>query len=111
MQNKGIGFAIVRQLALQYPKSPLNGGPLLVYLTARDEKSGKDAVASLETDEALRQAKALQSDGGLTSIRFHRLDISDSASIAAFAEHLSKVWTIVLVHHWHTPGCCLSRRD
>jgi len=88
--NKGIGFAIVRQLALQYPKSSLNDGPLLVYLTARDEKSGKDAVASLETDEKLRQAKALQSDGGLTSIKFHRLDISDSASITAFAEHLAK---------------------
>ncbi len=26
----------VRQLALQYPQSPLNSGPLLIYLTARD---------------------------------------------------------------------------
>ena len=36
--NKGVGLAIVRQLALQYHKSPSNTGPLLIYLTARNEE-------------------------------------------------------------------------
>lgn len=39
--NKGIGLAVVRNLALQYPSSPLyNGGPLLIYLCARDRSRG-----------------------------------------------------------------------
>lgn len=79
----------VRQLALQYPKSPLNNGPLLIYLTARDISRGEAALSSLNADPALRQAKALQSDGGLTSIKFHPLDIASSSSIAAFAKHLA----------------------
>ncbi|KAK1749409.1 carbonyl reductase [NADPH] 1 [Echria macrotheca] len=88
--NKGIGYAIVRQLALQYPHSPLNRGPLLIYLTARDTQRGESAVSSLGSDPALRQAKALASDGGLTSIRFHPLDIASSASISTFAAALAK---------------------
>ncbi|KAK0654803.1 carbonyl reductase [Cercophora newfieldiana] len=87
--NKGIGYATVRQLALQYPKSPFNSGPLLIYLTARDAKRGESAMTSLAADPALRQAKALQSDGGLTSIQFHSLDIASSSSIATFAQHLA----------------------
>jgi carbonyl reductase 1 len=31
---KGIGLAIVRQLALQYPTSPLNNGPFLIWYSA-----------------------------------------------------------------------------
>jgi hypothetical protein len=84
------GEAIVRQLALQYPKSPLNAGPLLIYLTARDPTRGRDAVAALQRDPALLAARALRSDGGLSEIKFAQLDISDSKSIGAFAEFLKE---------------------
>ncbi|KAF2497705.1 carbonyl reductase [Lophium mytilinum] len=86
--NKGIGLAIVRNLALQYPKSPLNNGPLLIYLTARDNTKGEEALRSLQQDSQLTKAKALTSDGGLAEIKYHTLDIADSKSIASFAEYL-----------------------
>lgn len=73
--NKGIGLACVRQLALQYPKSSLNNGPLLVYLTARDEGRGKAALEDIQNDAQLASAKALRSQGGLTDIRYLPLDV------------------------------------
>ena len=88
--NKGIGFAIVRQLALHYPKSALNTGPLLIYLTARDQGRGEAAVQSLQEDSELKKAKALRSDGGLADIKYHQLDISDTMSIRAFSDFLRK---------------------
>ncbi|KAL6153307.1 hypothetical protein ACJQWK_11156 [Exserohilum turcicum] len=88
--NKGIGLAIVRQLALQYPKSPLNNGPFLIYLTARDQGRGEAAVKDLEQDAQLKQAKALKADGGLAEIKFHLLDITSSDSIKALAGHLKQ---------------------
>ncbi|CBX93171.1 similar to carbonyl reductase [Plenodomus lingam JN3] len=86
--NKGIGLAIVRQLALQYPTSPASNGSLLVYLTARDQGRGEAAVQSLENDAQLKQAKALKADGGLSEIKYHQLDITDSNSIRSFAAEL-----------------------
>jgi carbonyl reductase 1 len=91
--NKGIGLAIVRQLALQYPKSVLynnhGGGPLLIYLTARDKGRGEAAVKSLyEDDLQLKKAGALRSDGGLADIRFHQVDIADTMSVRGFANYL-----------------------
>jgi carbonyl reductase 1 len=88
--NKGIGLAIVRQLALQYPQCPLNNGPLLIYLTARDKGRGQAAVKSLHEDSQLQKAKALRSDGGLTDIKYHDLDISDTMSIRRFSDFLRK---------------------
>ncbi|EUC38938.1 hypothetical protein COCCADRAFT_31994 [Bipolaris zeicola 26-R-13] len=88
--NKGIGLAIVRQLALQYPKSPLNNGPFLIYLTARDQGRGEAAVKNLEQDAQLKQAKALKADGGLSEIKFHLLDITSSDSIKILADHLKQ---------------------
>jgi len=88
--NKGIGLAIVRQLALQYPKSPLNNGPFLIYLTARDQGRGEAAVKGLEQDAQLKQAKALKADGGLSEIQFHLLDITSSSSIKSLADHLKQ---------------------
>jgi len=61
--NKGIGLAIVRALCKQFQGD--------VYLTARDEGRGRDAVASLSTE-------------GLTAM-FQQLDINDLDSIAAAA--------------------------
>ena len=88
--NKGIGLAIVRQLALQYPKSSFNNGPLLIYLTARNEERGKAALESINYDAQLKKAKALRSQGGLTDIRYLPLDIDSQDSIKSFAATIKK---------------------
>ncbi|EHY53481.1 hypothetical protein HRR83_003687 [Exophiala dermatitidis] len=88
--NKGIGIAIVRQLALQYPKSAYNNGPLLIYLTARNEERGKAALESLHSDPQLTKAKALRIQGGLTDVKYHPLDIDSTQSIRDFASFLKK---------------------
>ncbi|KAK1987773.1 carbonyl reductase [Colletotrichum cereale] len=88
--NKGIGYAVVRQLALQYPKSHLNNGSLLIYLTARDKSRGEQAVSDIQGDADLKQAKALSAHGGAADIKYHQLDISDSNSISTLASFLKK---------------------
>jgi len=88
--NKGIGFAIVRQLALQYPKSSLNTGSFLIYLTARDESRGEQALTELRGDSQLKAAKSLKHDGGPTEVRYHPLDVSRTNSIRNFADYLKK---------------------
>ncbi|PRQ17758.1 putative salutaridine reductase (NADPH) [Rosa chinensis] len=64
--NKGIGFEICRQLAS-------NG--ILVVLTARDVKSGQEAVEKLKLS-------------GLTDVIFHQLDVTDATSIASLADFI-----------------------
>lgn len=81
---------IVRQLALQYPKSPFNDGPLLIYLTARDRGRGEEALKILQSDPELKKAKVLASDGGLTDIKFYELNISMTKSIQDFSTFLRK---------------------
>ena len=88
--NKGIGLAIVRNLALQYPKSAFNNGPLLIYLTARDKSRGEAALESIHNDAQLKQTKALAQDGGLATVRFRQLDISERRSIEEFARFLKR---------------------
>ena len=88
--NRGIGLAIVRNLALQYPKSSFNNGPLLIYLTARDQSRGEEALKLLQTDAQLKRAEALSEDGGLTTIKYHQLDISNKKSIEDFSSFLKK---------------------
>lgn len=80
----------VRNLALGYPASSLKSGSLLIYLTARSAERGAEAVSRLSNDPQLRSAKALQSQGGDTSITFHPLDISSTASIHAFRDFLQQ---------------------
>nr|POF13178.1 carbonyl reductase [nadph] 3 [Quercus suber] len=86
--NKGIGLAIVRHLALQYPTSSLKSGPFLIYLTARSSERGAAAVDSLTQDPQLQAAKTLTQHGGDTTIRFHALDISAPSSIQDFRAFL-----------------------
>ena len=103
--NKGIGLAIgilsvsfyfwakltkgkVRNIALRYSGSALNDGPLLIYLTARDQGRGEAALQLLQTDGKLKRAKALAQDGGSTHVKYHQLDISDKASISSFCDFL-----------------------
>ncbi|KAK4495901.1 hypothetical protein PRZ48_013169 [Zasmidium cellare] len=88
--NKGIGLAIVRQLALQYPSSPFKSGPFLIYLTARSPERGAEAVETLNNDAQLKQAKVLAQDGGDTTIKYHALDIGDQKSIHAFIHVLKQ---------------------
>ncbi|GAB7348934.1 hypothetical protein MBLNU459_g7620t1 [Dothideomycetes sp. NU459] len=86
--NKGIGLAIVRNLALSYPSSPLREGPFLIYLTARSAERGAEAVDALHSDPQLKKAKVLARDGGDTTIKFRILDIGDTKSIHEFAAFL-----------------------
>ncbi|KAL1301896.1 hypothetical protein AAFC00_006075 [Neodothiora populina] len=88
--NKGIGLAIVRNLALEYPKSSIAGSPFLIYLTARSAERGAEAVKTLINDPQLKSAKVLAQDGGDTTIKFQTLDISDTSSIQEFASFLKK---------------------
>ena len=107
--NKGIGLAIgasfspltrldpgissldiVRNLALQYPASPFNSGPFLIYLTVRDKAKGEDALKSIQSDSKLKGARALTQDGGLTTVKYHQLDISDEQSIKSFSSFLGE---------------------
>lgn len=66
--NKGIGFAIARELCRQFSGD--------VVLTARDEARGRAAVQQLQAE-------------GL-SPRFHLLDIDDLQSIRALRDFLRK---------------------
>ncbi|KAK5169592.1 uncharacterized protein LTR77_005569 [Saxophila tyrrhenica] len=88
--NKGIGLAIVRNLALEYPKSPLKSGPLLIYLTARSPERGSEAVKTLNQDEQLKKAKVLKQDGGDVEVSYHELDISKKEEIHKFRDFLKK---------------------
>ncbi|KAI9761894.1 MAG: hypothetical protein M1840_001547 [Geoglossum simile] len=88
--NKGIGLATVRNLALQYPASAFNNGPLLIYLTSRDKSRGEEALESISNDAQLKKAKALVADGGLVDVRHHALDIAKATTIQSFADFLQK---------------------
>jgi carbonyl reductase 1 len=68
----------------------LNSGPFLIYLAARSTERGEAAVKTLEEDAQLKKAKALRADGGLSEIRFHALDVTDTGSVKSFAEKLKK---------------------
>lgn len=80
----------VRNIALQYQKSTLNNGPLLIYLTARDQSRGNAALEAIHNDAQLKAAKALRADGGLTDVAYHPLDVSSSQSVSEFAAYLKK---------------------
>ncbi|KAK5937119.1 hypothetical protein PMZ80_010660 [Knufia obscura] len=88
--NKGVGLACVRQLALQYPQSSLNNGPFLIYLAARNKERGEKAVQDILQDPQLKEAKALQKDGGLSEVKYLPLDIDSKDSIKSFAATLKK---------------------
>lgn len=78
----------VRNLALEYPSSPLKSGPFLIYLTARSAERGAEAVKTLNSDPALKKAGVLAQDGGDTTIKYHSLDISQTKSIQEFRDFL-----------------------
>ncbi|XP_004295129.1 PREDICTED: (+)-neomenthol dehydrogenase-like [Fragaria vesca subsp. vesca] len=63
--NKGIGFEVVRQLACR---------GVVVVLTARDEKRGREATAKLHHDHHLH-----------ANVLFHQLDVTDPLSVQSLA--------------------------
>lgn len=65
--NKGIGFEICRQLARK---------GLRVVLTSRDEKKGRAAQRTLEKESL--------------DVDCHALDVTDDASVRAFARYLDR---------------------
>lgn len=69
--NKGIGLEIVKQLSSK---------GVTVVLTARDEKRGNDAVATLHDQLGLTS----RSD----RLIFHRLDVLDPLSVQALARFI-----------------------
>lgn len=66
--NKGIGFELVRQLACQ---------GVVVVLTARDEKRGREATSKLHDDHHLH-----------ANVIFHQLDVLDPLSIQSLANFI-----------------------
>ncbi|XP_028770330.1 (+)-neomenthol dehydrogenase-like isoform X2 [Neltuma alba] len=87
--NKGIGFAICKQLASE---------GITVVLTARDEKRGLDAV------DRLREL-------GLSDhVIFHQLDVTDPASIASLAHFLNTHFgkLDILVNNAAIPGAIVD---
>lgn len=85
-----IVLSAVRNLALNYPRSPSKSGPLLIYLTARSPSRGAEAVRQLNQDSQLRSAKVLALDGGDTTIKYYELDISQSQSISQLRDYLKQ---------------------
>jgi len=67
--NRGIGNSIVKGLAKSFKG--------IVYLTARDEESGRKAVADLEKDYGFK-------------VNFHQLDIDNLDSIKKFAKFIKE---------------------
>ncbi|KAJ9171347.1 hypothetical protein P3X46_014731 [Hevea brasiliensis] len=83
--NKGIGFEICRQLALNV---------IVVVLTARDEKRGLEALGKLK-------------HSGLSDLPvFHQLDVANVASIAALANFVrTQIGKLdILVNNAGVPG-------
>ncbi|PON59192.1 Short-chain dehydrogenase/reductase [Parasponia andersonii] len=72
--NKGIGLEIVKQLSSE--------GVTHVVLTARDEKKGSDALASLY--DHFHLGLTLSSD----RLLFHQLDVLDPLSVQALAKFI-----------------------
>ncbi|KRY59115.1 V-type proton ATPase 21 kDa proteolipid subunit [Trichinella britovi] len=71
--NKGIGYAIAKGLCKLFTGT--------VYLTARNEELGKDAVVRIIAEVPKRVCKEL---------RFYQLDISDKDSVIRAKEYLMK---------------------
>jgi len=72
--NKGIGYAIVKGLCLQFDG--------IVYLTARNEKLGLEALEKIKAD--VSKSKRCQ------AVVYHQLDITSQESVNCLRDHLKK---------------------
>ncbi|KAG6450588.1 hypothetical protein O3G_MSEX006673 [Manduca sexta] len=75
--NKGLGFAIVKKLCSKYEG--------LVYLTARNENRGVQAIEELKKSNL--------------HPTFHKLDVSYQRSISDFAEHIRNKQIEILINN------------
>ena len=80
--NQGIGYGIARRLATLYPSSHFGSTsePLTVYFTARNVERGQASFSELSNELSSTGSKILAKDGGLTTLKFHQLDIDDPKS-------------------------------
>lgn len=94
--NQGIGYGIAHRLARLYPTSYYaktssstgsSADQLVVYFTARNVERGNESLKKL-TDE-LKGSKVLAQDGGLTTFKFHQLDITDPNSRSALRQTIA----------------------
>ncbi|RIA80036.1 carbonyl reductase [NADPH] 1 [Glomus cerebriforme] len=76
--NKGIGYAIVRNLALNYAKRS-SDIPLTIFMTARDPNLGQESLKKIKHE--LKSEQILKDDGGNVDLKFLRLDLTDEQSI------------------------------
>ena len=76
----------MRKLALEYPRSSINDGDLLIHLTARDYDRGQKAKEEISADPELEKAGVLSLHGGPVKINCASLDLADPRSIQAFAK-------------------------
>ena len=90
-KNKGIGRAIVRNLAIEYTKSiyPQTTPKLVIYLTSRDGFKGMAALAEVTCE--LKNKEVLEAEGGAAEIKFGELDVTDSTSVKNFKETIQNV--------------------
>lgn len=80
--NQGIGYGIARRLATLYPTSywGSTSQPLTLYFTARNVERGQTSFQQLSEELSATGQKILSKDGGLTTLKFHQLDIDDAES-------------------------------
>ncbi|CAG8714287.1 6974_t:CDS:2 [Gigaspora margarita] len=85
--NKGIGYAIVRKLAINYASSSPTQ-PLTILLTARNPTLGQSSTEKLL--EELKPKNILVNDGGNIDLKYVRLDLTDEQSINDVKEFIAK---------------------
>ncbi|CAI2181996.1 11416_t:CDS:2 [Funneliformis geosporum] len=85
--NKGIGYAIVRNLALQYAQR-ISTVPLTIFLTARNQNLGQESLKKIEQE--LKSRQILKDDSGKIELKFLRMDLTDEQSIKDVGEILER---------------------
>ncbi|CAL1357276.1 unnamed protein product [Linum trigynum] len=89
--NRGLGFAICRQLA---------ASGVVVVLTARDENRGIQAVDDLKSNHGVSP----------DNIVYHQLDVTDSSSISSLADFIKTQFgkLDILVNNAFFIGCIVN---
>ncbi|KAG9287040.1 hypothetical protein G9A89_023004 [Geosiphon pyriformis] len=93
--NKGIGRAIVKNLALEHTKKIRpNTTPLLtIFLTSRDEQKGIEATN--EVINELKSRNAHYDSGGAVKVKFHQLDVTDENSVQQLKNNLQREYKAI----------------
>ncbi|XP_050369701.1 (+)-neomenthol dehydrogenase-like [Argentina anserina] len=91
--NKGIGYELVRQLACR---------GVVVVLTARDEKRGREATAKLHHEHHLH-----------ANILFHQLDVTDTLSVQSLTNFIRDTFgrLDILVNNAGASGVLVNEQE